>query len=287
MILVVGGSSKIGSELIQLLLRCDQDVRTLVRAAEGPRTEGVVSVVGDLADPDSLVRAMTGAEKMFLLSTPHRDAIQWHRNAIDAAGVAGVRLVVRSSIIGADADSDAEFVNAHVISDRYLERSGLDYVILRPNLFQQNIPESTIPTIGGDGNFYLNAGDARISMTDTRDVAAVATVVLTQPGHEGAHYDVTGPEALSYAEVAERLSELLGRPICYVDVPDEAARQALLGFGLDDWFAGALVGLYQDYRRSGPSGYASRVTDTVAQITGQPARSLDRLLSETPTGGHR
>jgi uncharacterized protein YbjT (DUF2867 family) len=287
MILVVGGRSKIGSELIGLLSRQGKDVRALVRAAEGPMAKGVVSVVGDLADPDSLVRAMTGAEKMFLLSSPSRDGIQWHRNAIDAAGAAGVRLVVRSSIIGADADSDAEFVNAHVISDRYLEDSGLEYVILRPNLFQQNVPESTIPTIDGDGNFYLNAGEARISMTDTRDVAAVASVVLTQPGHSGAHYDVTGPEALSYADVAERLSAIMGRPINYFDVPDEAARQSLLGFGLDDWFVAALVGLYQDYRRSGPSGYASRVTDTVERITGHTARSLDRLLSETPKGGHR
>jgi uncharacterized protein YbjT (DUF2867 family) len=287
MILVIGATSKIGSELIELLSQHGQDVRALVRAAEGPMAEGVVSVVGDLADPESLVGAMRGAEKLFLLSSPHRDAIQWHRNAIDAAAAAGVRLVVRSSIIGADADSDAEFVSAHVISDRYLEDSGLDYVVLRPNLFQQNIPESTIPTIDGDGNFYLNAGDARISMTDTRDVAAVASVVLTQPGHAGAHYDVTGPEALSYADVAERLSAVMGRPIAYVDVPDEAARQALLGFGLDDWFAGALVGLYQDYRRSGPSGYASRVTDTVERITGQPPRSLDRLLSETLKGSSR
>jgi uncharacterized protein YbjT (DUF2867 family) len=198
-----------------------------------------------------------------------------------------VRLVVRSSIMGADADSDAEFVDAHVVSDRYLEHSGLDYVVLRPNLFQQNIPESTIPTIDSNGNFYLNAGDARISMTDTRDVAAVASVVLTQPGHAGAHYEVTGPEALSYADVAERLSAVMGRPIYYVNVPDEAARQALLGFGLNDWFVGALVGLYQDYRRSGQSGYASRVTDTVERVTGQPARSLDRLLAQIRKGAPR
>jgi uncharacterized protein YbjT (DUF2867 family) len=92
----------------------------------------MIGVIRDLADPESLVRAMTGAEKLFLLSSPHRDAVHWHRNAIDAAGAAGVRLVVRSSIIGADAGSDAEFVNAHAVSDRYLEGSGLDYVVLRP-----------------------------------------------------------------------------------------------------------------------------------------------------------
>jgi len=236
--------------------------------------------VGDLSNPDSLVAAMTGADKLFLLSSPHRDAVRWHCNAIDAAGQAGVALVVRSSIIGADTDSEAEFVQAHVVCDRYLQNSGLDHVILRPNLFQQNILESTIPTIDANGNFYVNAGNARISMTDTRDVAAVAGAVLTRPGHEGAHYDLTGPEALSYADAAEHLSAKLQRPISYVDVPDDAAREALLGFGLDDWFVGALVGLYQDYRRSGEDGYASRVTDTVERVTGRPASSLHRLLSE-------
>jgi uncharacterized protein YbjT (DUF2867 family) len=284
MILVIGGRSKIGSELIRLLLGQGQDVRALVRAAEKPMTEGVVSVVGDLADPESLVPAMNGVEKVFLLSSPHPDAVQWHRNAVDAAARAGVRLVVRSSIVGADRESEAEFVNAHLRSDRYLEQSGLDYVILRPNLFQQNVPDSTIPAIDGDGNFYLNAGDARISMSDTRDIAAVASVVLTQPGHGGAHYDLTGPEALSYRDVAELLSGILGRAINYVDIPDEAALEALLKLGLDSWFAGALVGLYEDYRRSGPSGYASQVTDAVERVTGRPARSLGGLLAETLPG---
>lgn len=191
-----------------------------------------------------------------------------------------VRLLVRSSIIGADNESQAEFIQAHVISDRYLEQSGLDHVILRPNLFAQNIPESTIPAIDEMGNFYVNAADARISMTDTRDVAAVATEVLTEPGHEGAQYDVTGQEALSYTDVAERLSAAMGREISYVNVPDQATRDSLMSFGVDEWFAAALVGLYQDYRRSGTDGYAAQVTDTVERITGEPARSLDQLLGE-------
>jgi uncharacterized protein YbjT (DUF2867 family) len=280
MILIIGGRSKIGSALIDLLLKQGEEVRALVRDPEGPLAGGVESVSGDLSNPASLTAAMAGAEKLFLLSSPHRDAVQWHCNAIDAAGKAGVGLVVRSSILGADEDSEAEFVQAHVVCDRYLRESGLGHVILRPNLFQQNILESTIPTIDPNGNFYVNAGNARISMTDTRDVAAVAGVVLTKAGHEGAQYDLTGPEALSYADAAERLSAIMKRPISYVDVPDEPAREALLGFGLDDWFVGALVGLYQDYRRSGKDGYASRVTDSVQRVTGRPARSLDHLLSE-------
>ena len=153
-------------------------------------------------------------------------------------------------------------------------------MIVRPNLFLQNIPESTVPSIDASGTFYVNAGQARISMVDTRDVAAVAAVVLTEPGHAGAHYDVTGPEALSYTDVAAKLTSTLGRRISYASASDDAVRQALLGAGLTEWFAGALVGLYQDYRRSGTDGYAAEITGTIQRLTGRPARSLDDLLGE-------
>jgi uncharacterized protein YbjT (DUF2867 family) len=280
MILVIGGRSKIGMALIDLLTERDQEVRALVRSSEEGGPGGVDTVTGDLGDVGSLRAAMSGVDKVFLLSSPHREAVRWHRNAIDAASEAGVRLLVRSSIIGADRDSPAEFIQAHVESDRYLLASGLPYVILRPNLFLQNVPESTIPTIDESGTFYMNAGDARMSMTDTRDIATVAAVALTEPGHEGREYDVTGPEALSYGDVARHLSDAMGRDVSYVDVPDDATREALLGFGMDEWFVGALVGLYQDYRRSGTDGYAAAVTDTVQRLTGRPARTLDQLLGE-------
>src|SRR5204863_9515764 len=129
-----------------------------------------------------------------------------HRNAIDVAREAGVGLLVRSSILGAGQPSPAEFIDAHAQSDRYLEQAGIPNVILRPNLFLQNVPESTIPSIDEEGRFFVNVGEARISMVDTSDVAAVASVVLTEDGHAGARYDITGPEALSYADEDYRRS---------------------------------------------------------------------------------
>jgi uncharacterized protein YbjT (DUF2867 family) len=296
-ILVIGGRSKIGAALITELLDRGEQVRALVRAgeatgglpadglpADGQPADGLPAaaeaVAGDLADEGSLVTAMAGVEKVFLLSSPHPDAVGWHRNAVDAARRTQVQLLVRSSILGADRETPAEFISAHTSCDRYLEDSGLPYVIVRPNLFLQNVPESTIGSIDASGTFYADAGQARISMVDTRDVAAVAAVALTEPGQAGAHYDVTGPEALSYADVAAKLTGALGRRISYADAPDDAVRQALVGAGLSEWFAGALIGLYQDYRRSGPGGYAAQVSATVTELTGRPARSLDDLLGE-------
>ena len=281
--LVIGPNSKIGSELVRLLRARDKDVRVLVRAAEsgaGFAAEGVDVAVGDLGDRASLGRAMTGVESVFLLSSPAEETVAWHRNAIDAARAAGVRHVVRSSILGADPSSPARFVRDHGHADAYLRESGLAYTIVRPNYFSQNVV-GTAQSLDEQGNFYGGTGDARVSMVDTRDVAAVAAMALTEPGHERAEYDVTGPEALTNSDDAAKLSSALGRPVRYVDVPDKATRETLAGYGLSEWLVDAIVELVQDYRASGADGYVSRVTDDVEDVTGRRPRTLDELLAES------
>jgi uncharacterized protein YbjT (DUF2867 family) len=275
------GRSKIGSALIGELIARGETVRGLARSGESADfPPGVEVVSGDLGDPDSLAGAMAGVEKVFLLCGPREDEVALNRNAIDAAQVVGVRLLVRSSILGADPDSPSIFIRDHGICDAYLRDSTLEHAIVRPNMFMQNIPESTIPSIGEDGAFYANAGNARVSMVDTRDVAAVAAALLTDAAGDGEVVDVTGPEALSYSDVARKLSATLGRSVTYVDAPDDAVREALSGFGMGEWLVDGLVELFQDYRRSGSDGYAAQVTDSVSRLIGPPARSLDQLLRE-------
>jgi uncharacterized protein YbjT (DUF2867 family) len=281
MILVIGGRSKIGSAVIDELGRRGASVRALVRSSESSAEfpPPIETVTGDLGDPASLEAAMQGVEQVFLLCGPAPDEAALNRNAIDAARASGVRLVVRSSILGSDPGSTATFVRNHGESDAYLARSGLAHVILRPNYFAQNVPEAVIPSIDSDGRFHANLGDARISMVDTSDVGAVAAVVLTNPGHDGKGYDVTGPEALSYNDLASKLSSRLARRVEYVDVPDSAVRSALAGAGLSDWFVDGLVAMLAQYRRSGTDGYAAQVTDTVQELTGKPAHTLDDVLA--------
>jgi uncharacterized protein YbjT (DUF2867 family) len=281
MILVIGGRSKIGSALLGQLGSSGVSVRALARPSEPSATfpPSIETVTGDLGDPASLEAAMQGIEQVFLLCGPTPDEVALNRNAIDAASASGVRLVVRSSILAADPGAPATFVRNHGESDAYLARSGLAHVIIRPNYFAENVPESVIPTIDSEGRFYANLGDARVSMVDTADVGAVAAVVLTNSGHDGKTYDVTGPEALSYDDVASRLSSTLGRRVEYVAVADDAARAALAGAGLGDWLVDSLVSLFAQYRRSGTDGYAAQVTDTVERLTGRPAHTLDDVLA--------
>jgi uncharacterized protein YbjT (DUF2867 family) len=288
-ILVIGGRSKIGVALISDLVARGEQVRALLRSTERASglPSGVEAVIGDLADEGSIRTAMRGVRSVFLLCGPTQDEVSLNKHAIDSAAAESVELLVRSSILGAEPGSAATFVRDHGVCDEYLRASGVPYTIVRPNVFMQSVLENTVPSIDANGNFYTNAGAARISMVDTRDVAAVAAVVLTTSGQVGQEYDVTGPQALSYQDVASQLTAAMRRRITYVEAGDAAILQALLVLGLGEWMVGALVDLFQDYRRSGTDGYASQVTDTVQKITGRRARSLDQLLSEQPTLANR
>ena len=283
MVLVIGARSTIGSALIAELLARRETPRAFVHPEEEddwPSLDSVDVAVGHLADPASLVEAMHGVDRVFLLTEPTPDAVKLNSNAIRVAKGVGVRLLVRSSMLGANSSSPATLIRDHGLSDRYLEQSRVPYVILRPNLLMQSVAETTIPSIDADGRFRVNAGSARISMVDARDVGAVAAVTLTEPGHEGRRYDVTGAEALSYAEVARRLTRAIGWPTTYVDTPDHPMRQVLLQSGMDEWHAAAQLELFEEYRRAGAFGYASAVTETVERLTGNAPRTLDNLIAE-------
>jgi uncharacterized protein YbjT (DUF2867 family) len=217
---------------------------------------------------------------VFLLSSPAHDERAWHRNAIEAATRQGVKHLVRSSILGADAHSKSRFIRHHGESDDFLRASGVPFTIIRPNYYMHNVTAGWAPTLDPQGNYYAPAGDALISMVDARDVAAVAFAALTSRRHMGKTYDVTGPEPVSHEQACAKLAERLGRPVRYVPVDDETARSAMLGAGLNTWFADALVELYRDYRGSGADGYAARVHGTVSGITGQQPTSLDEALDD-------
>lgn len=281
-ILVTGATTQLASMLIGELVSRGHAARALVRAADFSASfmAPIDVAVGELTDPPSLASAMDGADRLLLLSQPHPDEVQMTRNAIEAARRTGVQLIVRISMLGANPSSPAVSMRNHGLSDRLLESAGIPHVILRPNLLAQSIIGETIPSIDADGRFFLNAGGARISMVDARDVAAVAAVALTEPGRGRRIYELTGPEALSYSEIARRLTRAIGWPTTYVDAPDETMRERLRRRLGDEWLATAGVELFQEYRRSGAFGYAAAITDTVERMTRSAPRSVDALVAE-------
>jgi uncharacterized protein YbjT (DUF2867 family) len=238
------------------------------------RQPNVELVQGDLDDPASLDNALQGVDRAFIVAPQGDHFIQWHRNFIEVAKRAGNPLVVRLSALGAG-DPDSEILRRHGQVDQLLRESGLPWTILQPNSFYQNVFRLA-GTIKQQGAFHLPIGDGRLSMVDVRDIAAVAAEALTGTGHEGKTYEITGPAAITYDDIAATLSQALGREIRYVPVPPEAAKQNMLQLGMPERNAAMMAELYGVFATS---RYAF-TTDVVARITGRPPLTFEQFARD-------
>ena len=264
MILLTGGTGTAGSEISKALERMEVHHRSLVRdraKAAASAGEYVELVEADLSRPETLEAALDGVEKALLLTAASPEAPQQESNFIRQAKRAGVRYVVKFSAYGASLNAPHFFGRQHGQGERELEDSGLAFTMLRPNGFFQNFLGSAA-SIQSRSALHAPAGGMKYSAVDVRDIAAVAAHVLTEPGHQWQRYTITGPEALSHTEIAERFSQVLGRTIRYLDVPEDAAQDWLLSAGMPAWTAEKLVDLYRYYR----SGAAAEVTNHVERV---------------------
>jgi len=272
MILITGASGNVGKEVLKQVAATGAKVRaafqTVTKAAAAPSGVEIASM--DYNKPETLQASLKGIERVFLVAPPTPNLPALERKAIDEIKQSGVRHVVKLSAMGG---RDAIFPRQHADSEDYIKSSGVAYTFLRPNGFMQNFVTYNGATINTQNAFYGSQGDGEVSHIDLRDIAAVAVKTLTEDGHQGKAYTLTGPEALSNARVAEILSEDTGREIRYVDLPAEQFKQALLGAGLPEWSANALVDLQQFYRR----GSASAVTRDVEQLLGRKPISFEQF----------
>lgn len=270
MILVTGASGNVGSALVALLgadaVAAYRDPAKTARALES----GQPAVTLDLAKPETLPPALAGVDAVFLLGAMSPAQTGQELAMLDAARTAGAR-VVKLSVWRAGEEL-SPIARLHRPVEEALRASGLAWTILRPNFYQQNfLAQRSIRTAG---EFGFPAITAPISFLDAADVARVAAVVLTTAGHDGRGYDLTGPAALTYAEAADVFSAVLGRPVRYRGLSDEQARAALLGRGVPEFHADALVEVARAYRDGG----ADSVTTTVADLTGRPATELAEFV---------
>jgi uncharacterized protein YbjT (DUF2867 family) len=278
MILITGATGTNGKELVRQLTAAGQRVRAMVRnsaEAAGLNGPNIELANGDFARSETLEAALRGAEKAFLLTPVAERFVQWQEDFILAAQRAGIKHLVKFSGMGAGGAAGAELLRLHHQTDEILRHSGIPFTILQPNSFYQNVFTS-VKTIKAQGKFYLPMKNARQSQVDIRDICAVATKVFTSSGHEGQTYVITGPEALTCNQVAEKLSSVLGRKSEYVDVPLAAAADGMRQAGMPEWNArtvGDLLGYFA-------SGAADAVTDMVPRLLGRPAISFDEFAKD-------
>jgi uncharacterized protein YbjT (DUF2867 family) len=278
MILVTGATGTNGTEILKRLATGDMQVRAMVRNRERASTIALphVEVVeGDFDRPETLLAALAGVERAFLLTNSSERAESQQIAFIDAARQSGIAHVVKLSQFDADVNASGRFQRYHAVVEAALQESGLAYTILRPNLFMQGLLNFR-STIATQNAFYAAAGDAKVSIVDVRDIADVAIAALTEPGHEGKIYDLTGPQALTHTKMAEDLSETLGRQVSFIDIPAEAMRNALLGLGFPEWQAEGLIEDYAHYRR----GEAEAVTFGVQDAIGKAPRRFEEFTRD-------
>jgi uncharacterized protein YbjT (DUF2867 family) len=280
MVVITGATGTVGTALLEELAGAAATTRVLVRdRAKAPAlaARGFDVVHGSLDDAASMRRAFRGADRLFLLSPPGTDdMVGLQVAAVDAARAAGVRHVVKLSSIGADEPgTGAGIIAAHRRIEEHIERSGLAFTHLRPHWFFQN-ELGHGGSIATEGRFY--APDVtRISAIDARDIAAVAALVLTQDGHEGAAYTLTGPQALGYAEMAAVLSRVLGHTVRWAEVTLDQARSSMVGAGLPPELASGFTEIMRRYREG---GVTARVSPAAGEILGRPPRSFEQFATD-------
>jgi uncharacterized protein YbjT (DUF2867 family) len=245
-ILVTGATGNVGSQVLRTLTARGEPVRAYTR--------------GDSLD---------GVDRLFLACGNVPEQVRFECAMIDAAAAAGVTRVVKLSGPAADVESPLLFERWHGVIEQHLADSGLPAVRLRPATFMTNLLMYA-PAAAATGLLFAPAADAAVAFVDPRDVADAAVVALTTPGHDGAAYRLTGPAALTYAEVAAALG------VTYQHVDDDSAREALLAGGVPPMFADAVVAIFAAQRAGAMSG----VTDTLERLTGRPPRTVAAFARE-------
>lgn len=277
-IVITGATGSIGSFLVEQLIAQDKELQLLTRShqkAREFRARGIKTFVGDFDAPATLYPALAGAEKLFLLSGADPRQVEQQGNMIKAALGMGIRHIVKLSASCAAPDLPTPIKRWHYATEQQIIRSGIPYTFLRPNCFMQNTLK-WVRTIRDKGLFYMPIEDARVSQVDVRDIAAVAAVVLSSNGHEGQTYEITGPEALSFEEVADQFSIALGRPVRYVRTSFEESREHMIESGMQEWLASAVTQTYRFMKDDG----ASHVTDVVSRLTGSEPISFSEFVRD-------
>jgi len=263
LILVVGASGTVGSELVHLLKAEGHRVR--LTTSQKPKNPEQVHV--DLATGEGLSAAFEGVDRAFLLSPPgYADQYAMLSPLIQEAKRRGLKKVVLMTAMGANAVETSPFRRAEI----ELEKSGLNFTILRPNWFLQNFNTFWVQGIRERRKILLPAGAAKVSFIDARDIAAVAARVLVDARFDRQALDLTGPEAIDHAQVARAIATATGEEVTYAEIAPEDLQKGLLAAGLPADYVSFLLVIFGFLRE----GYNARVTDGVSRVLGHGPRGL-------------
>ncbi len=275
MILITGASGNVGSEVLKQAAAVGLPIRAAYQSRENAQRapSGVETVLMNYTEPATVRAALRGVQKIFLVGPPVANVADLEAGVVRECANSGAIHVVKLSALGG---RQAIFSGLHRDSEERIEASGVPYTFLRPNGFMQNLVNYNAGTIKTQNAFYAAQGNGAVSYIDVRDIGAVAVKVLSESGHERKAYALTGPEALTNAQIAEKLSHVTGRTIRYVDLAPAELKKAMIAAGVPAWSADALLDLQRLYGE----GKASPVDPAVERITGRKATPFDQFARD-------
>jgi len=308
MLAVTGATGEVGGRVARRLCSLGLSQRLIVRhASRAPDLPGAEVVCADsYGDAGSMRRALEGVRRLFLVSArdrfgvahrsaqnrvqpPEYDRLRQQITAVDAAVASGVEHIVYLSVVNASADATFILARDHFYTEEHIRASGLKFTFLRASLYMDNVPQC----VSADDVIRAPAGRGRAAWVARDDIADVAVAVLTGERHEGITYDITGPEALTMYETAEKLSLAVGRTITYrPQTPLQARstrstsrlekfeeeRRMLTGHGLDDYEVEVFVTHFLQIA----AGDLAGISDAVPSLAGHAAQSLEGYLKTHP-----
>jgi NAD(P)H dehydrogenase (quinone) len=277
-IAVTGSTGGVGGRVARRLAERGVPQRLVVRdAARAPRLDGAeVRVASDYAATDEMRAALDGAGTLFLVPAHEApDRVALHRSAVEAAVAAGVGRIVYLSYLDAAPDSTFTFGRDHWRTEELIRASGVpEFTFGRMSLYLDFIPSM----VSEDGVIAGPAGDGRLSAVARDDIADAIAVMLVEDGHEGATYDLTGPEAFTMAEAAAEISRATGREVTYRDETLEEAYASRASYGAPDWEVDGWVTSYAAIA----AGEIAKVSDDVRKLTGREPIGLAEFLRRSP-----
>src|SRR5215208_3976347 len=284
-ILVTGSTGTLGGEVVKQLSSSTPaiNIKAGVHSAQNVKKvkdgDEVEVVLIDYNKPETLKEALSQVDKLFLLTPDVPNAHELASNLVIEAKKAGIRHIVKQSVMGADLEADVGTFRLHRQAEKIIEQSEIPFTFLRPNEFMQNFVNFHSHFIKNNNAFYLPLEDAKVSLVDVRDIAAVAVKSLTEDRsdkHNNNTYLITGPEALSYYQAAEILSGATDKKISYVNISEEEARGAMKEMGMSDWLINTISELHDYFRK----GNASQVSSAVEEVTGKKPISFSQFAKD-------
>ena len=270
MIAVTGATGYVGGRTARLLADRGAPLRLVVRdPGRAPDLGAEVRAASSYGAADEMRAAFEGADTVFLVPAEEStDRVEQHRTAVEAAVAAGVRRIFYLSFVAATPDSTFTLGRDHWATEEIIRASGLAFTFPRMNLYLDFVPRM----VSDDGVIAGPAGDGRLAAVARDDIAEVVAALLTSDGHDGASYDITGGEALTFAEIAAQLSAT------YKDETMEEAWASRASYGAPDWMVEAWISTYTAVAR----GELEAVTDTVARFTGHAPLTLADVVRAAP-----